>query len=60
MCVQHWYTKFTAVEPVTTTSMMLGSPLSPQDAAAQLTTFKSYVSLIADNTPGSKTIVLRH
>lgn len=34
--------------------IMLGSPLSPQDAAAQLTTFKSYVALIADTTPGSK------
>ncbi|KAK6165821.1 hypothetical protein SNE40_022660 [Patella caerulea] len=31
----------------------MGSPLSPHDAAAQLTTFKSYVSLIADDsTPG--------
>ncbi|XP_048245320.1 transformation/transcription domain-associated protein-like isoform X4 [Haliotis rufescens] len=34
------------------TTLMLGSPLSPHDAAAQLTTFKSYVSLIADPTPG--------
>lgn len=33
---------------------MVGSPLSPQDAAAQLTAFKSYVQLIADTTPGSK------
>ncbi|BFZ01386.1 hypothetical protein BsWGS_04423 [Bradybaena similaris] len=31
---------------------MVGSPLSPQDAAAQLTAFKSYVQLIADTTPG--------
>ncbi|GFN80649.1 transformation/transcription domain-associated protein [Plakobranchus ocellatus] len=31
---------------------MVGSPLSPQDAAAQLTAFKSYVQLIADSTPG--------
>ncbi|KAJ8314001.1 hypothetical protein KUTeg_008562 [Tegillarca granosa] len=31
---------------------MLPSPLSPNDAAAQLTTFKSYVALIADPTPG--------
>ena len=33
---------------------MVSSPLSPQDAAAQLTAFKSYVQLIADSTPGSK------
>ncbi|XP_035826346.1 transformation/transcription domain-associated protein isoform X2 [Aplysia californica] len=31
---------------------MVGSPMSPQDAAAQLTAFKSYVQLIADSTPG--------
>ncbi|CAL1526411.1 unnamed protein product, partial [Lymnaea stagnalis] len=31
---------------------MVGSPLSPQDAAAQLTAFKSYVQLIADTTAG--------
>ncbi|XP_041366452.1 transformation/transcription domain-associated protein-like [Gigantopelta aegis] len=35
-----------------TTKIMLGSPLSPHDAAAQLTTFKSYVALISDPTPG--------
>jgi hypothetical protein len=33
---------------------MLASPLSPHDVTAQLTTFKSYVALIADPTPGSK------
>ncbi|KAL5007444.1 hypothetical protein ScPMuIL_016250 [Solemya velum] len=33
-------------------SPMMLSPLSPQEAAAQLTTFKSYVNLIADATPG--------
>lgn len=32
----------------------MASPLSPLDASAQLTTFKSYVALIADPTPGSK------
>ena len=32
---------------------MLASPLSPHDVTAQLTTFKSYVALIADPTPGS-------
>ena len=32
----------------------LGSPLTPQDTAAQLTTFKSYLNLIGDTTPGSK------
>ncbi|CAG2186713.1 TRRAP [Mytilus edulis] len=31
---------------------MLQSPLSPHDLTAQLTTFKSYVALIADPTPG--------
>ncbi|XP_076437954.1 transcription-associated protein 1-like [Babylonia areolata] len=31
---------------------MLGSPLNPQDTAAQLTTFKSYLNLIGDSTPG--------
>ncbi|KAK7109588.1 transformation/transcription domain-associated protein-like isoform X2 [Littorina saxatilis] len=31
---------------------MLGSPLNPQDTAAQLTTFKSYLNLIGDCTPG--------
>ncbi|WAQ94361.1 hypothetical protein MAR_006832 [Mya arenaria] len=35
-------------------SMMLNvSPLSPHNATTQLTTFKSYVALIADPTPGS-------
>ena len=33
---------------------MMASPIGPQDAAAQLTAFKSYVQLIADATPGSK------
>ncbi|XP_052799623.1 transformation/transcription domain-associated protein-like isoform X2 [Mya arenaria] len=34
-------------------SMMLNvSPLSPHNATTQLTTFKSYVALIADPTPG--------
>jgi hypothetical protein len=33
---------------------MLGSPLNPLDTAAQLTTFKSYLNLIGDSTPGSK------
>lgn len=31
---------------------MLVSPLSPHNAATQLTTFKSYVALISDPTPG--------
>ncbi|KAH9524764.1 hypothetical protein Btru_027783 [Bulinus truncatus] len=31
---------------------MVGSPMSPQDAATQLTAFKSYVQLIADSTAG--------
>ncbi|XP_060086157.1 transformation/transcription domain-associated protein-like [Ylistrum balloti] len=31
---------------------MVASPLSPHDASAQLTTFKSYVALIDDPTPG--------
>ena len=29
-------------------------PVSPQDPATQLNTFKTYVTLIADSTPGSK------
>jgi len=29
-------------------------PMSPQDPATQLNTFKTYVTLIADSTPGSK------
>jgi len=29
-------------------------PISPQDPATQLNTFKTYVTLIADTTPGSK------
>ena len=33
---------------------MLASPLSPHDVTGQLTTFRSYVALIADPTPGSK------
>ncbi|XP_053373271.1 transformation/transcription domain-associated protein-like isoform X1 [Mercenaria mercenaria] len=31
---------------------MIASPLSPHNATTQLTTFKSYVALIADPTPG--------
>lgn len=31
----------------------MASPLSPHNATTQLTTFKSYVALIADPTPGS-------
>ena len=32
---------------------MVGSSLSPEDAAVQLQAFKTYVQLIADLTPGS-------
>lgn len=31
---------------------MMASPLSPHDVTGQLTTFRSYVALIADPTPG--------
>ena len=37
--------------PLTPGSRM---PMSPQDPTTQLNTFKTYVSLIADTTPGSK------
>lgn len=32
--------------------MMLASAMSPHDVGAQMTTVKSYISLIADPTPG--------
>ena len=38
----------------------MASPLSPHNATTQLTTFKSYVALIADATPGSKFTTLVH
>ena len=41
-----------AVGPLTPGSRMM--PTSPQDPATQLNTFKTYVTLIADSTPGSK------
>jgi len=41
-----------AVGPLTPGSRMM--PMSPQDPATQLNTFKTYVTLIADSTPGSK------
>ena len=47
-----WLIKVTRDEVI-----MLGSPLNPQDTAAQLTTFKSYLNLIGDCTPGSKLFV---
>jgi len=37
-------------------ALMNVSPLSPHNATTQLTTFKSYVALIADPTPGSEFI----
>ena len=33
-------------------------PMSPQDPVTQLNTFKTYVTLIADATPGSKSYSL--
>ena len=41
-----------SVGPLTPGSRMM--PMSPQDPATQLNTFKTYVTLIADSTPGSK------
>jgi len=41
-----------AAGPLTPGSRMM--PMSPQDPATQLNTFKTYVTLIADSTPGSK------
>jgi len=39
--------------PLTPGSKMMTMPMSPQDPVTQLSTFKSYVALIADTTPNS-------